>query len=103
MSILENVVAALIVSLLGLLSWIAYKHNSVFRALSPKLSTYAFSLALASLAYDLGIYRALSTSGSAIGSLDMLLIPPWVILVLYSAFNIYLSVLDRVDEIFSRT
>ena len=100
MAVLENVIAALIVSLIVLLSWMARRHSTVYARIAKMLSTYAFSATLAALTYDFGIYRAIATTNSKTETIDGLLIPIWLITALYFAFTIYLLVLDNINKIF---
>jgi len=105
MNMLESIVSALIVALIGLPAFLAYKHHSVYARISSRLSTYAFALALAVVAFNFGQYMALAQISesveikSLIDNQNTLLRNIYISALSYLAFVIYLTVLDYLPNI----
>ena len=105
MSMLESIVSALIVALIGLPAFLAYKHYSVYTRVSSRLSTYAFALALTVIAFNSGKYLAFAEFPEVvevkelIEKQDILMRIMLISGFLYFAFLIYLTVLDYLPKI----
>lgn len=108
MSMLESIVSALIVALIGLPAFLAYKHYSVYTRISSRLSTYAFALALAVIAFNFGKYLALAEIPELVEvkdlmeKQDILMRNIQVSALIYFAFLIYLTVLDCLPKILGK-
>ena len=72
MNMLESIVSALIVALIGLPAFFAYRHHSVYARISSRLSTYAFALALAVLAFNFGQFMTLAEMPESVEIKDLI-------------------------------
>lgn len=102
---LESIVSALIVALIGLPAFLAYRHYSIYARISSRLSTYAFALALAVIAFNFGQYLALAEIPELVKlkelleKQDVLMRNIYICALSYFAFLIYLTVLDYLPKI----
>ena len=105
MNMLESIISALIVALIGLPAFLAYRHYSVYARISSRLSTYAFALSLAIIAFNFGQYLALSEIPDLAKlkylteKQDILMQNIYICVLSYFAFLIYLTVLDYLPKI----
>lgn len=104
---LETIVSSLIVALILLPAFIAYRHYSVYANISSQLNTYVFALVLAVIAFNFGKLHALTeTAGMMetnvlIEQQDALIRNIKVSALIYFAFLIYFTVLDYLPKLLS--
>lgn len=107
MNIIESIISGLIVAFLTIfLPWLSYKYHSVYLKISPVLSRVAFTIVIAVLFYNFGIYKTfLTLSAKQVGGvnlfkeIDALLVPLVVVIAGYFFIVIYLTVLDNLPYI----
>lgn len=105
---LETIVSSLIVILICLPAFLAYRHYPIYAKISSRLGTYAFALALAVIGFNFGKIQVLSqipeimTTKTVTEQVNILTEHIVISLLVYFAFVIYLTVLDYLPKILGK-